>query len=425
MSTTTITKTNQSTINRPNFATQLLPKQPVNYLSHTNGRLRLAIDDHWYDLTHFQHSHPGGATILTYLNGKDATDAFYSLHGQDAIDRLARLKKTIATPVKKGELPELGKSDIAYRQLRQRLIKEGWFKRSIGWELFFGLQVYVLAILGTIAAYYGYTWSAILILGVAQQQGGWLGHDYGHGRGKYQYILGRTMAGLINAFSPTWWSDKHNTHHIYPNHVGIDVDIENDPVFHLFFPQEGNDVWFRRFQHLYFPFAASFLFVSWRIQSIQYAFKTTNAQEFILMLINYLWLTWLGAGIAFGSVLVAGFLVAVVVTVTHQSEDMLPPISCDPKSHYSYVEAQFKSTRDARTSNRFMNYLWGGMQFQLEHHLFPTIPKYYYNDLVHVVEAWAKENDIDYRYDTVWDILVRNYNTLKTFAQPIPNVKQA
>jgi len=424
MSTTTITST-ATQPSRPNFATQLLPKQPVNYLSHTNGRLRLAIDGDWYDLTHFQHSHPGGATILTYLNGKDATDAFYSLHSEEAIERLQRLKKTISTPVKAGELPELDKSDVAFRQLRQRLIKESWFKRSLAWELFYGSQVYILAILGTLFAYWGWTWMAILALGVAQQQGGWLGHDYGHGRGKYQYFFGRIMAGSINAFSPTWWSDKHNTHHVYPNHVGIDVDIENDPVFHLFFPNPGNDVWFRRFQHIYFPFAASFLFVSWRIQSIQYTFKTHNAQEFVLQLLNYLWLTWLGAGIAFGSVMLAGFLVAVVVTVTHQSEDMLPPISCDPKSRYSYVEAQFKSTRDARTDNVLMNYLWGGMQFQLEHHLFPTIPKYYYNKLVHVVEQWANETGIEYRYDTVWDICVRNYNTLKTYAQPIPSENQA
>jgi len=414
---TTTTLTTQTTQIRPAFTSELLASKPSNYITPGTGRLRIAIDGNWYDLTRWQHSHPGGPTILSYLNNKDATDAFYSLHSEEAIKRLERLSKNgLSSPVKPSEIPESSSIDRSFRQLRERLMKEGWFKRSILWDIFYVAQVFILAILGTFAAYHGYTWTAIGLLGLSQQQAGWVGHDYVHGRGTGSLWAGRLIGGLTNAFSPTWWSDKHNTHHVYPNHVGIDVDIENDPVFHLFFPEPSNDVWFRRFQHLYFPFAASFLFVSWRIQSLQWVFKKNSPAEFAPLLLNYIWLMWLGLPIAFGSVIFAGFLVAIVVTVTHQSEEMLPPINPDPSKPYSFVEAQFLSTRDARTSNFFMNYLWGGMQFQLEHHLFPTIPKYYYNSLVKVVEEWAAEVGIEYRYDTVWDILVRNYHTMKTYA---------
>ena len=47
-----------------------------------------------------------------------------------------------------------------------------------------------------------------------------------------------------------------------------------------------------------------------------------------------------------------------------------------------FVHAQFRSTRDAVCSNPFSEWLWGGMQYQLEHHLFPTMPRYRYPALV-------------------------------------------
>ncbi len=76
---------------------------------------------------------------------------------------------------------------------------------------------------------------ATIIIGFAMQQAGWIGHDYAHGRGTSMRWLCRTLSAFINGFSPTWWSRKHNTHHIYTNHIGIDTDVANDPIFHLFF----------------------------------------------------------------------------------------------------------------------------------------------------------------------------------------------
>jgi hypothetical protein len=45
---------------------------------------------------------------------------------------------------------------------------------------------------------------------------------------------------------------------------------------------------------------------------------------------------------------------------------------------YDFAEAQFRSTRDAMCSNWISDIVWGGMQWQLEHHLFPTMPRYKY-----------------------------------------------
>ena len=118
----------------------------------------------------------------------------------------------------------------------------------------------------------------------------------------------------------------------------------------------------------------------------------------------------LGWQVALGSILVGGFLVATIVTATHQSEQMLTD------SYHSFVETQFLTTCDVQCDNFFMEWLWGGMQYQLVHHLFPTMPKYNYARIRLIIQQWAKENNIKYRCESVWSIWHRNYLTLKYFS---------
>jgi fatty acid desaturase len=393
-------------------------QNPTSFIN--SNRLYLYINKQWYDLTQWQNIHPGGREILQNLNGKDATDAFYSLHSEDAIKRLSHLKPCTSIHVQY-TLPYIEPTTLtlSFRELRQNLIDKGYFNRSIFWELFYHISVYFLCLFGTFCHFYwGYNLLAILAIGFGMQQAGWIGHDYSHGRGTWMRWLCRTLTGFINAFSPTWWSHKHNTHHVYTNNLGIDTDVSNDPIFHLFFPSKDKDIWFRSYQHLYFIPVYSLLYLSWRWQSLQHSFRTYNYYELLLMLPNYIWLYMLGWQITLCSILLGGFLVAILVTATHQSEKMLID------SNNSFVETQFLTTCDARCDNFFMEWLWGGMQYQLEHHLFPTMPKYNYVRIRPIVKQWAKDNGIEYKCESVWSIWYRNYQTLKYFSnKPIDSKK--
>jgi len=110
------------------------------------------------------------------------------------------------------------------------------------------------------------------------------------------------------------------------------------------------------------------------------------------------------------SILIGGFLVAEVVTATHQSEDMLEGLS------FTFVEDQFRTTRDVETDSTIMNYIWGGMQYQLEHHLFPTMPKYRYPALRPLLKEWAKKVGVDYRTASVSEIMMMNFKTMQQYA---------
>jgi len=254
------------------------------------------------------------------------------------------------------------------------------------------------------------------VIGLMMQQAGWIGHDYIHARGKVPYWNAVCMQ-WANGFSRQWWSNKHNTHHVYTNYIGIDADIENDPVFHLFFPDPKDDTFFRKMQHWYFIPVASVLYFSWRVQSLQQSFATMDWKELIFEALNYIWLYFLGWQISLASIYLGGFLVSFIVTATHQSEEMIDPSSGGQA--YSFCEGQFATTRDARTSDFFTEWLWGGMQYQLEHHLFPTMPKYKYAKLAPLVKEFAQKNGIEYRCDeTQSEIFYRNFKTLQYFAGP-------
>lgn len=74
-----------------------------------------------------------------------------------------------------------------------------------------------------------------------------------------------------------------------------------------------------------------------------------------------------------------------------------------------FVEAQYRSTRDAKCTNPFSEWLWGGMQYQLEHHLFPTMPRYKYPALQAAVKKFGKENNLDFRCVLVCDLCCESH----------------
>jgi fatty acid desaturase len=130
------------------------------------------------------------------------------------------------------------------------------------------------------------------------------------------------------------------------------------------------------------------------------------------MTVNYLWLMYLPLQVSILSIFIGGWLVAEIVTATHQSEEILTEES------WNFVEDQLRTSRDVRLNNFFLNWLWGGMQYQTIHHLFPTMPKYYYGSIVPKVERFCKENGLVYRTSTALEIFRMNYETMKKFAQP-------
>lgn len=383
--------------------------------STSHEKLIMKIGKKWVNASVWKHSHPGGATILERLNGADCTEMFNSLHSKEALAMVARMGDVGAPAgyVQSQHPSTPNKTTLSFRAFREQLEKDGYFQRNWLWDTFYISIMTSLVVVGTVVKD-DYPNMAIGLIGLGMQQAGWIAHDYVHGRGKVSFILGRLIGGLVNGFSSNWWSTKHNTHHCHTNQVGIDEDIQNDPILHLHIPHKSNDFWFRKYQHYYYHLAYSFLYVSWRTQGFQRAladrYTWEGQKELLLMAINYSWLVYLGPYVGILSVIFGGWLVAEVVTATHQSEELIEGIS------YQFAEDQFKTTRNVHLSSGLGNWFWGGMQWQLEHHLFPTMPKYHYQEVSQRVKQWAKSNGISYRSSSAWEIMHDNFQTMKAYA---------
>jgi len=375
--------------------------------------LRMLIDGQWYDVTGWAKAHPSGARFIEFMDGRDATDAFYALHSygpngdSTAAKNLAKLPKCAAP---EGWVECSAKTAAAcstFREFRVQLEEAGWFERDFLSEAFVFLQVVGLFVAGTALAWTNHPWLATLVLGFGGQQAGWLGHDYIHGRGAWCTLM-RGFAGLFNGHSAYWWSQKHNMHHVFTNEYGKDEDVQQEPVYYLRPPEEvgSQDSPLRKFQHIYgYPtYAITFLY--WRFDSLKTVLRTKDKIEMALLAINYLWMLTLGPAVAIGHVALAGFLVGALVSATHQSEEMMD-------EQGEFVDVQFRSTRDAEVSNPFVKWCWGGMDTQLEHHLFPTMPRYKLHKLRPLVQSFAEANGFDYKIAPGAKIIADNWRTLR------------
>jgi len=384
---------------------------PHNYNSPLN-KVVIRVDDLWYDCTAWRHSHPGGAQIIDQFHNADATDAFYSLHSKEAIEKLQRMK---GKPVDPKDPSNPDKVSVDFQKWRKELEKEGWFDRIWLIDLFkHVIPMWSLYVIGTMISG-NYPVLATLMIGFAMQQFGWIGHDYVHARGGLLTKILSYTGSITNGFSGDWWSQKHNAHHTFPNRKEFDSDIHNEPVLHLWFPTADKDVWYRKYQHYYFHVAYIFLYASWRMQSIQFVMGSKNWLERGLIALNYMWLAYLPWKVALGSIFLAGYLVAFVVTVNHQTE---PTIEAnDP---YHFVKDQYTTTRGIKTT-WLSEYFFGGMQYQLEHHLFPTMPRYYYPSFRPICKKFAQEHGLRFDCTPVWEVMVLNYEVMKKWAQENPN----
>merc|ERR1712146_276672 len=98
--------------------------------------------------------------------------------------------------------------------------------------------------------------------------------------------------------------------------------------------------------------------------------------------------------------------------VNHQPEPMLPT---DAK--YNFVADQIVTTRDVECPDPLTEYLFGGMQYQLEHHLFPFMPKYRYRAVREHVKKFAEDHGMEYKSSGIVEIMQRNYEVMKKYSQ--------
>ncbi|CAE8640251.1 unnamed protein product [Polarella glacialis] len=391
--------------------------------------LDVRIDDLWYDLSGWRKAHPGGEQWIDYYDGRDATEVMHAFHSEKGRSMLLRLPRSRNPEQLEAQCAPVTSLTRNFRKLRSRLEEEGWWKRDVGVEV---RQLTVLA--SSFAAGLACVWApggrwpaklvGVLILALSNTQAGWMAHDYIHGVDKLSDRL-RFMGPLVAGMSPIWWSDKHNKHHALTNEIGVDEDIATDPFLYIKPPDPSQDSFLRKFQHWTIALPFSLLFVIWRVDSIKVLLQEIRKKrprkramgELVLLVVHW--------AVVFATVplhiiplylLLSGLITAMITTSTHQSEELFENFNPD------FVENQFRTTRDAAVTNPFSKWVWGGMQYQLEHHLFPSMPRSNYPALQPILQKFAFVNKVPggHRISTELELLKNNWKLYSEVASAAP-----
>lgn len=221
--------------------------------------------------------------------------------------------------------------------------------------------------------------------------------------------IGYTVGNLLLGVSFGWWLAHHGQHHNNPNHLELDPDITRKIA--VFTPdhvdrRRGWKRWIVKHQaHIYFPFT-SLDTLRLRVASIE-AIKNGKVKhpvlETSLLLVHaalffgaVFWVMGIGQAIAFTALyhVLVGIHLGMSFAPNHKG---MPTTDGTPSG---WIERQVLTSRNI-APGPFTDLMYGGLNYQIEHHLFPTMPRNNLKRARPIVRVFLEQNDYPYTETSV------------------------
>lgn len=266
-------------------------------------------------------------------------------------------------------------------------------------------------------------------------------HEAGH-----QSLSKRKWLNILSSYSLNAmggniyiWKLKHNiSHHTYTNIDGEDHDINLKPFMRM--DENQPRYWYHRYQYLYWVVFYGLAYAQWVLfqDFTQYfshrmapgaAQNKFEVKEHIIFWISKLFYvftyialpifmvgiikTIIGYSIA---AVVCGFVISLVFQMAHAVEiaDFPKPNPSSNKIEQEWAVHQVKTTADFATKNKLVSWLVGGLNFQVEHHLFPKVSHVYYSKIRPLVKETCKEFNLTYNeYPSFFKAFISHLRYLK------------
>ena len=344
-----------------------------------------------------------------------------------------------------------------FKTLNRRVnmyFKENKLKRSGNWKLWVKTIVmfsiflvpYFLILTIDMPGWLQILFTAVMGVGMAGV-GMNVMHDGNHGSFSNKSWVNNIMGGSIyilagNVYN---WKVQHNVlHHTYTNIHGHDEDLDAGRI--LRFSKHAEWKSYHKFQHIYSIFLYGLLTINWAItndflQMKRYMKRKLSYGKLPNPLLNWstlvvskliylsLWiiLPMLILDMAWYKILIgffvmhytAGLILSIVFQLAHvMDEAEMPMPETDGTMKNTWAIHQLKTTVNFSPKNRLINWFTGGLNHQVEHHIFPNISHIHYGKIAEIVKKTAKEFNLPYNeFKTTRKAIIAHFRYLKEMGE--------
>ena len=277
-------------------------------------------------------------------------------------------------------------------------------------------------------------------------------HDANHGSYSTKPWLNDALGLTANALgaSSFFWKQKHNIiHHTYTNVDGIDDDIAKSPIIRQCDTQKWVPA--HKVQHVYLLpiYALSSIFWLFFMDFTKYftrkiyttdAWKLTAKNHVIFWVTKICYFTFyriipamvwgIGPWLAGFFILhaVMGVTLSVVFQLAHVVESTeFESVALDETKHIesAWAEHEIRTTANFAMGSKTVSWFVGGLNFQIEHHLFPRVSHIHYPAISKIVIAKCVEYNLPYnKYDTMLQAVASHFRVMKTLGKKPVEVKR-
>ena len=306
-----------------------------------------------------------------------------------------------------------------YLHLRRLVAEKGLLDRQY---LYYGIKIPgMLVALGlgiAVVVAFEQLWVQMLnavFLAVVFGQFGFIGHDSGHRQifhSAFRNDMVMMLAGLVTGMTPSWWQDKHNAHHRNPNQLDLDGDIEVS----VFAFTEEQAMKSRGILRIFVKYQAFFFYpilllsslsflgggVAYLLRRERVRYPIAEVTVVVAGICIYLGIlfAFLPAWQAVVFIVVhralAGLYMGSVFAPNHKGMPVL-----EPDTKLDYMRQQVLTSRDV-IPNPVIDFAYGGLNYQIEHHLFPNMPCNRLRGAREVVKAFCRDHAIPYHETGFW-----------------------
>ncbi len=305
-------------------------------------------------------------------------------------------------------------AQAAYSELRRAIVRAALLERAYVYYLWRASLSFLIFAVG-IALPFVVTPSAPALVGSAlviafgSVQVALIGHDAGHlavFKGtRANGALGSLCWSLSLGISFWYWSDRHTRHHTSTNDAAADPDLQwaglvaySDEIASA---RPSRSAWLTRYQAILGPLYTLFLPFAFRLEGWQFTLAHLRggrrAVEIGLMILSTLaWLfpvtilSWWWLGVFMVSQSLAGLYLALAIAPNHKGMPTWPP-----GTKLSFLERQVLSSRNVWPTP-FWDFVFGGLNYQVEHHLFPTMPRVHFGAARALVKPFCTAQGLPY-----------------------------